>query len=179
MAAMPARADVLIPKEVQYAPEVQDDAGASGCHIVLILVNDQESIDFHYFITRPKQGGQLGVPTVFGFSIDAGQVSYANGAPTGVNRIAVELPTVRSADFDSYGRFVTHAYEGGVAATTTDRAAANAFLKMFIKGKFDIGYSHKRAIGAQTVVERTFRVSTSPPPIVIEKFQSCLEDLLK
>jgi hypothetical protein len=171
----PCYSEALVPKTVQFEPEVKDDAYAKACHIVLLLLNipAPETINFHFLITRPKRDGRLVDPVFIGFQIDVGELTFSNGAPSGVTKVNLSTAAFDSSDFSSVGRLNSGSFaDGGLLATTADTATGNEFMKAFLKGQYELSFTRMGLSGV-----RTYKISASPPVDVVKQFQACLNTL--
>jgi hypothetical protein len=171
----PCYSETLVPKTLQFEPEVKEDAYAKACHIVLLLLNipAPETINFHFLITRPKRDGRFVDPVFIGFQIDVGELTFSNGAPSGVTKVNLSTAAFDSSDFSSVGRLNSGPFgDGGLLATTADTTMGNEFMKAFLKGQYELSFTRKGLSGI-----RTYKISASPPADVVKQFQTCLNTL--
>lgn len=166
-----ARAETLVPRNIQYEFEVKEDAYAKSCNVLLLLLNipSPEAVNFHFIVSQRKSDGL----TFVGFSLDVGDLKFVNGLPAGTNKAVLSSAAFISPTFSSVGRLNGGPIaDGGVLESTADPQVYTYYLTAFLGGDFQIQFERK-GIPAT----RTYTVEEKPPTNVISQFSDCVSSL--
>jgi hypothetical protein len=165
-----ARSEVLIPKSIQYEVEAKHEKTAAYCAIRLTILNmpiSPEVLKFRALVTKSTRSESAAV----GFSLEVGDSKFNRGPRMGIEVTKLAEAAFVSAGFNSVGRFFGADFGGGRrGAITTDGTVGEAFLAAFLKGDFDISF-----VAQAGSLERTYYVSETPPPSVVQAFNDCLK----
>jgi hypothetical protein len=166
-----AYAETILPGDAKYEVEVKEDQAAKSCNLMLLLLNipSPETVNFRLITAQQKSDGR----TFVGFSVDVGDLRFANGVPAGSNKAVLSSAAFISPSFSSVGRFNGGpTADGGVLEMTTDPVVYSQYTMAFLSGGFQIHFERKGVPGT-----RTYDVKQQAPANVVAQFAACVSSL--
>jgi hypothetical protein len=169
--AAPARAETMVPKQIEYKAVVNEDPAAKVCQLAAAIRNGPggAGVNFQLIVAQMKRQGALAGPLVTGFTVDSRDLKFTPQS----KQAKLASVTFVSERYKSVARPKVLPFEdGSVAVSTLDFAEGRELIMAVLRADFELLFTMENSIAAGS-----YKISSPAPADVLSEFSVCVDSL--